>query len=106
MVRRYVECNRLYHKQAADITCLAFSPCGKYLATGALIGDACIWDVADGQLLHVFSGGIPILSLIWEGSGSDTGTVMCGLQNGTIACLIITQVSMNDTSVYCVFAGY
>ncbi|KAJ8463966.1 hypothetical protein ONZ51_g9904 [Trametes cubensis] len=88
MVLRYVECNRLCYDQPTGVTCLAFSPCGKYLATGALNGNACIWSISDGRLLHVLSGAIPMLSIAWDESCSNT--VMCGLQDGTVACLIIS----------------
>ena len=38
------------HAQA--ITCLAWSRCGRYVATGARDGAAALWDVARGEVVR------------------------------------------------------
>ncbi|OJT15386.1 hypothetical protein TRAPUB_8053 [Trametes pubescens] len=88
MVMRYVQMARL--TRTAGVTTVAFSSAGSLLASGALDGRVCIWRVRDYFLLHMFSSNVPILSLVWAGDKEDT--VICGLQDGTIVLLTITEV--------------
>ncbi|OJT15121.1 Spindle pole body-associated protein sad1 [Trametes pubescens] len=92
MVLRYVQIHRLGRGRITGITAVAFSPNGKYLASAALDGRARIWDAEDGQLLHMFSSTVPMLSLTWSENGNDT--IMCGLNDGTICCLVIAQFNL------------
>ncbi|KAI0364053.1 WD40 repeat-like protein [Pilatotrama ljubarskyi] len=68
---------------------MAGFPRGSFLASAALDGKACIWSLPDACLLHVFSGSIPILSIAWKDNGEDT--IICGLEDGTVVCLTVTQ---------------
>lgn len=88
MVRRYIQMARL--TRTSGVTTVAFSSAGSLLASGALDGRVCIWRVGDYFLLHMFSSNVPILSLVWAGDNEDT--VICGLQDGTIVLLRITEV--------------
>ncbi|KAI0652982.1 WD40-repeat-containing domain protein [Cubamyces menziesii] len=92
MVLRYLETARLTRGHSSGVSALAFSACGTYLASGGLDGKACIWKTAESRLLHVFSNTVPILALTWEDSGENT--VICGLQDGTIVALVITEVDL------------
>ncbi|KAI0659233.1 WD40-repeat-containing domain protein [Cubamyces menziesii] len=71
MVLRYLETARLTRGHSSGVSALAFSACGTYLASGGLDGKA---------------------SLTWEDSGENT--VICGLQDGTIVALVITEVDL------------
>jgi WD40 repeat protein len=51
------------------INCLAFSPSGKYLASGAQDGLLLIWDL-NGKVVHRIEVGSPVLCLSWDPRGS------------------------------------
>lgn len=90
MVLRYLESLRMGRGHTSGVSALAFSPRGTYLASVALDGKVCVWNPSDGGLLHVFHSAVPILSLTWTAPSEDT--VICGLQDGTVVSLVITEV--------------
>ncbi|KAI0646434.1 WD40-repeat-containing domain protein [Trametes meyenii] len=92
MTLKYVELFRLGRGRTTGVSAVAFSSQGNFVATAGLDGKACIWDIADCTLLHMFSSAVPILSLTWAGEGEDS--VICGLKDGTIACLMVTQLDL------------
>eukprot|EP00163_Fabomonas_tropica_P027431 TRINITY_DN5283_c0_g2_i1.p1 TRINITY_DN5283_c0_g2~~TRINITY_DN5283_c0_g2_i1.p1 ORF type:complete len:301 (+),score=47.72 TRINITY_DN5283_c0_g2_i1:342-1244(+) len=64
-----------------EVYAIAFSPDGRYLASGA--SDHClqVWSVADGQLLRTFKGGSGIYELSWS---HDSSKVAACFANRTI----------------------
>ncbi len=75
---------------------VGFSPNGLLLASGGMDGHVCIWDTIRAKLLYVFSGRSAILSLAWIESSNDS--LVCGMEDGTIASLKISNVRMADVS--------
>ncbi|KAI0644129.1 WD40-repeat-containing domain protein [Trametes meyenii] len=73
------------------VTQVAFVPDGKLLATADLGGKMCVWDVHTGKLLHYYTPGTSILSLIW----ADTMSLYCGLGDGTIVFLELGKNEIN-----------
>ena len=70
----------------SGVTSLAFSPTGKCLASAGLDHRVCIWDVDNGQLIHNFVTGSPVLSLAWV--PVRDGMLLCGCQDGSIVVLM------------------
>lgn len=48
---------------------VAFSPNGKYLATGSFDNHIFVWDVADGTLLRTWRGEAGIYDVSWNEAG-------------------------------------
>ncbi len=93
MPLRYQESIRLNSSRSAhskEISCLSFSPKGKYLASAGIDGRICIWLVSNGRLLHVITGKQAVLSLQWTLLKGDS--LLCGLLDGTVAFITITFV--------------
>lgn len=90
MPLRYEEYTRLSNGHAKGITCVAFSPNGLLLASGALDGRVCIWSLKTNALLHVVSGSSAVLSISWQPLCDDL--LLCGLQDGAVAVINITFV--------------
>ncbi|KAI0355760.1 WD40 repeat-like protein [Trametes cingulata] len=94
MPLEYQQHLRLAHSEAHRdaVTTVAFSPHGQVLGTGGLDGRVCVWDVASGKLLYVFSGKSPVLSLVWLQSNER---LVCGMQDGTVATMAISANLIN-----------
>lgn len=75
------------------ISAVSFSPTGSLLASASLDGKVCVWSASRHKLLYIFSGKSAVLSLIWIPPTDDH--IVCGMEDGTIACLTITQVCPN-----------
>ena len=90
---KYQQCARLMHSEGHSdaVSVVTFSPDGSYLGSGGLDGRICIWSMPHGKLLYVFSGKSEVLSLVWLGQSNDR--LICGMRDGTIACLSISSVS-------------
>lgn len=81
----------LHSKGHSDtVTSIAFSPSGLLLASGSLDGRVCVWDINTSKLRYVFSGKSAVLSILWAPPGDCH--VVCGMENGTIASLLISAV--------------
>ncbi|KAH7905143.1 WD40-repeat-containing domain protein [Hygrophoropsis aurantiaca] len=87
MSLRYTSRGSLRGEHNRTITCLAFSPNGLYIASGALDGKLSIWCTTTGKLVHVVAGAVCILALSWNSlSGND---ILCGLADGLVVSLNI-----------------
>ncbi|KAI0325699.1 WD40 repeat-like protein, partial [Cubamyces sp. BRFM 1775] len=76
---------------------VSFSPNGAFLASSDLSGKMCIWDPSTGELLHFYTAGTSILSLLW----ADSDTIICGLADGTIAKLCIGDEEVSVQGKWC-----
>ncbi|RDX51282.1 WD40 repeat-like protein [Lentinus brumalis] len=94
--RKYAKQATLVNGHTSGITALAFSPGGTYLASAALDGCVCIWDVEASRLLHRYEGDSAVLCLAWVPSGE--ATVIFGTRKGNIEMLTIS-VALNDFSM-------
>jgi WD40 repeat protein len=63
------------------VLCLAFSPDGAHLASGAEDGLLIIWDVQDGKPLYRIDLQSPVSCLSWNPHCSLT--LFCGCDNGS-----------------------
>ncbi|KAI0667015.1 WD40-repeat-containing domain protein [Trametes maxima] len=72
---------------------VAFTPDGTLLATSDLGGKMCVWEVHTGQLLHYYTPGTSILSLIW----ANPSSLYCGLGDGTLIFLDFGEHEINLT---------
>ncbi|RDX44266.1 WD40 repeat-like protein [Lentinus brumalis] len=87
--RKYAKKATLVNGHTSGITALAFSPGGTYLASAALDGFVCIWDVDACKLLYRYEGNSVVLSLAWAPSRENT--VLFGTRNGHIGMLTISN---------------
>ena len=90
MSLQYQDYLRLANGHTRGITKVAFSPNGVFIATAGLDGRVCVWNAQTGELGYVFSGTTEVLSLIWAPPRDDI--MICGLADGTLACLNIGDV--------------
>jgi len=65
---------------AAEVTCMEFSPCGRYLLTGGDDGSVIFWDYMKGLHLHDFVLDATVLTLCWGSSSS----FFVGCRDGTL----------------------
>ncbi|EIW57908.1 WD40 repeat-like protein, partial [Trametes versicolor FP-101664 SS1] len=72
---------------------VSYNPGGSFLAISTRDCLVSIWKVSDYQLLHVYSGSSIAVSLSWLPAREDT--LMCGLEDGSITSLTITDSSLD-----------
>ncbi|KAI9069637.1 WD40 repeat-like protein [Trametes sanguinea] len=89
---KYRQVRMLLGTHAQGVTRVSFSPDGSLLASSDLSGKMCIWEHSSGTLLHVYTAGTSILSLLW----TDSQAIVCGLADGTLVKLIINEVIQID----------
>jgi WD40 repeat protein len=90
-----------------DILALAWSPNGKYLATGGLDSQVKVWDFATGACLQIYRGhAMPILDLAWSphgtllasGGGDETVQVWKPLTGETISTYHAHRATVNKVA--------
>lgn len=83
----YVEHKTLVGEHGDSVNTVAFSPCGRYLASGSSDHSVCIWSVHSGSFLFrvVFESTINVLH--WHPTREET--LICGCDDGSV-------VSMSD----------
>ncbi|VDD90627.1 unnamed protein product [Enterobius vermicularis] len=99
-----------------EVWCASFSPCGKYLATGAKNGPTLVWKVVSQCLLEPyksFGGHQNSAVLSWSEDSimlavaaadePDTDIFVYDVHNGTVFCTIDNRTS--DTTVLAFFPG-
>jgi WD40 repeat protein len=79
---------RLQGEHSQNITSIAFSPDGHYIACGGDDRKLSVWDAFSGESLHVLSGASTISCLSWLNSNQVVG----GMGNGGLACATIDKV--------------
>ncbi len=99
--RKYAKQATLVNGHTSGITALAFSPGGTYLASAALDGCVCIWDVEASRLLHRYEGDSAVLCLAWVPSGE--ATVIFGTRKGNIEMLTISVALVSASFSPCLF---
>ncbi|KAI0323137.1 WD40 repeat-like protein, partial [Cubamyces sp. BRFM 1775] len=82
---------------ALAVTHVAFSPDGHYLATSDLAGTLCLWDTLAAKLLHHYSPGTSILSLVWM----DSTAIACGLGDGMIVRIRLEKDVVEVSGSWC-----
>ena len=89
----YQPFTKLNHKDghSSAISAVKFSPDGHFIASAGLDGRICIWNVYGSKLMYVFIGKSPVLSLLW--AAPSNSHLVCGMEDGTIASLTISNVS-------------
>lgn len=60
-------------KHYAEVFSIAFSPNGKYLASGSKDKSVCIWSTQHGNLVHRYQGPESIIKVCWNSSGNKVG---------------------------------
>ena len=93
----YEKRHELVDGHRKGITKVAFSANRDHIrvATAGLDGCVCVWEVSTGKLLYQFKCSSSILSMVWSVRGEEI--IICGLQDGTIACLDMTGVCSRST---------
>ncbi|KAH7905259.1 WD40-repeat-containing domain protein, partial [Hygrophoropsis aurantiaca] len=81
-MKPYVKAHTLTGGHSDSINCLAFSPCGLYLASGSDDHALIIWRVSDGSHLYSLSFGGAVNALLWH--PSQEGVIICGCQDGLV----------------------
>ncbi len=72
-------CLHTLGKHSEAVYAVAFSPNGRYVATGGFDAMVYVWDVDNGQLLRSFKGPGNILSVSWDVAGQQLAA--CGTTN-------------------------
>lgn len=62
-------CRNTLKRHTQPVYAIAFSHCGKYLASGSLDSDLHVWNVADGALLRSYNGKGGIFEVSWSPQG-------------------------------------
>lgn len=84
-----------WHKESAlqrsfaggQVTCLAASPCGSYLAGGCATGAVWVWDLASGRLLSTW---LPHLKAVTAAAWSDGGSFLVTGSEDTQVHVVMT----------------
>lgn len=90
---RYQEYRVLTDIHSDTIACVAFSEDGKLLASAGLDGNLCVWSLKTGLLYYQYFTGHAVLSIVW----ADFERILCGLKDGSIACLVINSETVRST---------
>ena len=59
-------CIQVLNRHRDSVYSVAFSPSGKYLASGSLAGQLYIWDVKTGKHIRNYKGGGDIFEVAWN----------------------------------------
>uniref|UniRef100_A0A915BZK0 LisH domain-containing protein n=1 Tax=Parascaris univalens TaxID=6257 RepID=A0A915BZK0_PARUN len=99
-----------------EVWCAAFSPCGKYLATGAKCGPTLIWKVVNGRTIEPyksFGGNQNTAVISWSDDSAliavaaaedpNTDVHVYDVHKGTVYCTLDNRG--NDNTVLSFFAG-
>jgi WD40 repeat protein len=78
----YIHMHDLLAGHTDTVTCLAFSPDAKYLATGSNDRNTIIWNVANGTAMYRLIFKAPVHCLLWHPIRVET--IICGLEDGTV----------------------
>ena len=94
----YVEHKVFRGEHSDSVNSIAFSPCGKYLASASSDCSACIWKTSCGSFLFRVVFESPVNALLWH--PAREGTLICGCEDGTVLSMSsFTPVRSFDTSV-------
>lgn len=95
----YVEHKTLVGEHGDSVNTVAFSPCGKYLASGSSDHSVCIWNVHKGSFLFrvVFDSAINILH--WHPTREET--LICGCEDGSVLSMSDFRPSGFEKKVIC-----
>lgn len=77
-------CIRVLNRHRDSVYSVAFSPSGKYLASGSLAGQLYIWDVENGAHVRNYKGGGDIFEVAWN--KEETRVAACFSSNAV--CII------------------
>ena len=92
MFKRYTEYGRLQGGHDNSVTTLSFSPFGRYIATAALDGTICIWEVLNLKLLCQYSGNDYAVSIAWF--PGQEAKLLAGMARGSILSLSFSEARL------------
>jgi transducin (beta)-like 1 len=62
-------CHHTLSHHTQPVYAIAFSPCGRFLASGSLDAVICLWSVSEGKLLRTYQGHGGTFEVAWSPSG-------------------------------------